>query len=790
MRAVLISSPLIFLVLLELVLRLTGVGYPTRFLLGRSAPPGRTLVQNNQFGWRFFGAQMARVPAPISLAQPKPPRTIRLVVFGESAAFGDPQPRYGLPRMLEALLELRYPEAKFEVVNAAMTGINSHVVVRIARDCMATDADVWVVYMGNNEVVGPFGAGTVFGSQVPPLALIRAGLALKATRIGQELDALREKLQKPAPEKSEWGGMTMFVNNRVAADDPRMEAVYRNFQQNLADIIHAGHASGAGVVVSTVAVNLKDCAPFASLHRTSLSGTELKQWETLFQMGAEAQKVGNWAEAEKQFKAAARLDDSIADLHFRLGQSELALGRPTEAGHEFALARDLDALRFRCDSRLNNLIRQAGTNDAEPSIFLADVEHAAAASPNGLPGAELFYEHVHLTFEGNYVVARTIAQQVAKALKSKLPDASRPWPEPGDCARRLAWTRRAEQLAVSEIQGRLTDPPFTLQSNHGGQEQRLAELARGLPAVDAPNTLREAQQSCEQALESWPSDALLYHQLAELKQAEGDHAGAANAAKRSLDLLPTDKECWLLLGLALAKQQKFEASAAAFQHVFELDPEDVWGRQNLAICWQKLGRRDEAIGEFKRALAIKPRFGLAWLGLGQVYEEQGHKTDAEDCYRLALVNRIHRSDELTTLARFCLTRGWFDAAATNYSDAIALSPSDFQLRLEMGQVLSTLGRHVEAAQRFAEAIQLAPDQGQIHYLRGFELGRLGKPAEAEQEFRAAAELMPGVLEARLNLGIALYQQQKREEALATFEEVLRRSPTNAVAQKYIRALSQ
>jgi len=278
--------------------------------------------------------------------------------------------------------------------------------------------------------------------------------------------------------------------------------------------------------------------------------------------------------------------------------------------------------------------------------------------------------------------------------------------------------------------------------------------------------------------------------LAELKQAGGDHAGAASAARQSLELLPTNKECWLLLGLALAKEQKYEEAAAAFGRVFELDPEDVWGRQNLAICWQKLGRRDEAIREFKQALEIKPRFGLAWLGLGQVYEEQGRKTDAEECYRLALLNRIHRADELATLARFCQSRGWFDAAVTNYIDAISLNPSDFRLRLEMGQALSALGRHGQAAQAFGEATRLAPDQGQIHYLRGFELGRLGKPADAEQEFRAAAQLMPEVIEARLNLGIALYQQQKREEALATFEEVLQRSPTNALAQKYVRALSQ
>jgi len=789
MRVALALAPLVLLVLLELGLRLAGAGYPTGFLLSWSQPSGRTFVQNDQFGWRFFGPQMSRVPAPISLVRPKPPGTIRIIVFGESAAFGDPEPRYGLPRMLEALLELRHPGVEFEVVNAAMTGINSHVIRQIARDCAAAEGDVWVIYMGNNEVVGPYGAGTVFGPQVPPLPLIRASAALKSTRLGQELDALRARLQKAPPGKDEWGGMTMFVNFQVGANDARMEAVYRNFQKNLSDIIRTGQGCGAGIVLSTVAVNLRDCAPFASLHRSSLSAAELRQWEGLFEAGIEAQKAGNWTDAKTQFEGAARIDESFADLRFRLGQTEVALGQTAEAAHEFAGARDLDALRFRCDSRLNDLIRRAAANQGSTEIALADVENAAAAaSPNHLPGAELFYEHVHLTFEGNYVAGRTIAEQVEKLLGAKLPAANRAWPERAECSRRLAWNRRAQQLALSEMEGRLTDPPFTLQSNHATQVRHLAEMARGRAPLDSAPSLQEAQAACESALGTWTNDALIYHQLGELKQAQGDHAGAAAAAERSLALLPSNKECWLLLGLARAKQQKFEAAGAAFRRVFELDPEDVWGRQNLAICWQKLGRRQEAIREFKRALATKPRFGLAWLGLGQVYEEEGRKPEAENCYHLALVNRIHRADELTTLARFCQSRGWLEAAVTNYADAISLDPFDARLRLETGQVLSALGRHAEAAQRLAEALQLAPDQGQTHFLRGFELGRLGKPAEAEQEFRAAAQLLPDLLEARLNLGVALYQQQKREEALETFEAVLQRSPTNAVAQKYVQTL--
>jgi tetratricopeptide (TPR) repeat protein len=786
-----IAAPITVLVLLELLLRVTGFGYPTSFFLKRAEHGGETLVQNNKFGWRFFGRRMARLPHPLSLGVPKSTGTIRIVVLGESAAFGDPQPAFGLPRMLEATLELRHPGAKFEIVNAAMTGINSHTIVPIARACARADADVWVVYMGNNEVVGPFGAGTVFGAQVPPLPIIRANLALKTMRVGQALDALRESLQKAPPEKSEWGGMMMFMDQKVAATDPRMTRVYGNFEKNLSDVIQAGRDAGAAVIVSTIAVNLRDCAPFASLHRKDLGTEQLSQWENLFKRGAEAQGLGRWREASTALEAAARIDDTYAELRYRLGECELALGESEKARMQFIAARDLDALRFRCDSRLNESIRRQVEHGEIPGVLFADGEKALEqASPNGLPGTEIFYEHVHLTFEGNYRLARVLAEQVEKCLSHQLRGSTRPWPEINDCARRLAWAGRSQQLAISEILGRLDDPPFTFQIEHEAQKERLANVARKLPAVDSQQSLRQAQDACETVVASWPGDALVWQQVAEIKQALADYAAAAAAAKRSLDLLPSSSPCWLVLGLALAHEQKFEDAAGAFRRVFELDPDDVWGRQNLAICWQKLGRRDDAIREFKQALAIKPRFLLAWLGLGRIYEEMGRKDEAQKCFEKALANPIHRADEMTTLARFCQSRGWYEAAATNYASAITLSPADARLHVEAGQVLAALGRHADAAQRYAEAIRLSPDQGQTHFLRGAELGKLGRPVEAEVEFREAARLLPDVLEAQLNVAIALYQQQKLESALAEFQTVLQRSPSNALALRYAQAIRE
>ncbi len=779
----LVGVPLLFLGLLDLGLWLGGYGYPTAFLLKSTNHGEKTFVQNDQFGWRFFGPRAARQPFASSIPREKPPDTVRIFVFGGSAAYGDPQPRFGLPRMLEAMLELRHPDKKFEVVNAAMTAINSHVVLPLSRDCEEAHADVWVIYLGNNEVVGPFGAGTVFGSQTLPLPLIRAGLALKATKVGQLFDSLQRSVEKTSAESSEWEGMSAFVKYKIAASNPRLSAVYYNFGQNLEDIIAAGRDSGAKIVLSTVGVNLKDCAPFASLHRPGLSESQINDWQRLFDAGVKAQESGDLQQAATDYDQAEQIDGSFAELRFRRGQCVLALKDVETAQKEFVAARDLDALRFRCDSRFNDIIRQQAAGD----VTLADGERAVAeASSDGIPGDDLFYEHVHLTFQGNYVLARAIAEKVESALK--LP-ASAAWPDVAGCAQRLGYTSRDTQLALSIMFGRIGDVPFTFQANHDEEMRRLTDEAGKLPPADSTASLRGAQSAAGAALARWPDDAELWEQLGEIKAREGDYVGGIGAVQHSLDLVPSrGPECWLLYGTLLAQEQKYEDAIAAFKRVNEFYSRADWAGFNLALCLEKLGRRDEAVVEFKRVLALKPDYGKGWLALGQLYEEMGRTNDAQQCYSTALTNRFNTAEDLTALARFCASRRWFGLAVTNFAAAIKLSPSDPGLRMEDGEALAAFGRHDEAARQYLAAVQLAPDQSQPHTQLGFELGRLGQPAQAEQQFRQALRLDPNLIDAREALGVALYEQGKLDDALKQFEDVLQRNPKDATALHYVQLL--
>jgi tetratricopeptide (TPR) repeat protein len=775
----LIGVPLLLLGVLEVGLRLVGFGYPTSFLLKSSNRGEQTFVQNNQFGWRFFGPRASRLPYPVSIAREKPPGTVRIFVFGESAAFGDPQPRFGLPRMLQAMLELRHPGKKFEVVNASMTAINSHVILPLARDCADADADVWVIYMGNNEVVGPFGAGTVFGNQTLPLPLIRAGLALKATKTGQLFDTLRGAVEDASADSSEWEGLRAFVEYKLPASDPRLRSVYHNFEENLNDIIAAGRKSGARIVLSTVAVNLRDCAPFASLHRDGLSESRISDWQRLFDAGVKSQSDGDFQQAATFYDQAKQIDESFAELRFRRGECALALNDAGTAWEELAAARDLDALRFRCDSQLNEIIRRQGAGE----IILADAERAlAAASPDGISGPEFFYEHVHLTFEGNHVLTRDIAEKVESALRLT---GNAPWPDIAACAQRLGHTRRDTQLALSDILGRLADVPYTFQAGHDEQMRRLGEASGRLPPADSAEALGEARAAIETALARWPDDAALWEQLGEIRQAQGDVSGALAAVQRSLDKVPSSAACWLLRGILLGQEEKYRDAAAVFEHVLALDPQAVWAAHNLALCLERLGRRDEAIVEFKHAVALKPEYGTAWLALGQLYEQMGRTNDAQQCYNTALNNRVNQADDLIGLARFCFSRRWFEPAATNYAAAIELRPMDPVLRLEAGRAFSSLGQHDDAVRQYLKAIEMAPDQVQPHMQLGVELGRHGKPAIAEKEFREVLRIDPEMIEARVNLGIALYQQEKFDDALEQFMQVLQRNPNDPNALRYV-----
>src|ERR1035441_3751888 len=236
------------------------------------------------------------------------------------------------------------------------------------------------------------------------LEVIRSSIFFRDTRIGQ----LVTKLGTP---KKEWGGMEMFLDKQLPASSPLMKPTYSNFESNLRDTVTAARNSGATVLVSTVANNLKDCSPFASMHREGLSQADLATWSQLVQEGSDLESAKSYAEALQAYRSAATIDGQYAELEFRIARTLWKQGDYQGAKEHYLRARDLDTLRFRADSEINAINRAVAASGS--GVKLMDAEAILAQkSPNGIIGNELLYDHVHLTPRGNCVQTSAAAVQL------------------------------------------------------------------------------------------------------------------------------------------------------------------------------------------------------------------------------------------------------------------------------------------------------------------------------------------------------------------------------------------
>jgi len=501
-------APAVFLLVCEVGLRAARYGYDTRFF--EPARDGRYYVIQPAFGRRFFLHDRWPVATPQQFPIIKSHDTYRVFVLGGSAAEGFPAPSFSFSRMLERFLRYRYPSVRFEVVNTAMTAINSNVLLPIARECAGYQPDLFIIYAGNNEVVGPFGPATIFSGFCASLRTIRLSLWLRSTKVGQLIRSLF--VTENSKDRNDSGRIAMadFANERLSPVDPAMEGVYAHFRQNLRDIVGSSRSCGAKVILCTVATNVRQCAPFASMHSAGLSERELRQWERIYEDGVALESAGKYAEAIRKYRQAASIDDQWADLHYRLGRCLLALEKFDDAREEFILARDLDALQFRADSRINAIIREVAAG--ADGVRLVDAERAFAESkltPHHLPGTELFYEHVHMNFEGNYLLAKTIFREVEQALPEWILQRRGGGLAPSidQMADELALTGLDRWWIAFKIsQQMIAGAPFTNQLDHAERMAAAAKKEHSLQHYTYPESIDRALERCLEELERHPDD--------------------------------------------------------------------------------------------------------------------------------------------------------------------------------------------------------------------------------------------------------------------------------------------
>ncbi len=696
--------PLALLGVLEISLRLGGYGYDPHFFKRLKIGGEDCYVQNNDFSLSFFPPETSRYPLPIRMPVHKAPGTFRIFILGESAAMGDPEPPYGAYRYLEMMLREKYPGKKFELINVAFTAINSHVIVPIARECAQHEGDLWIVYMGNNEMVGPFGAATVFGRQSPPLPYVRLVTALQRTRTGQWFAALSRKLKGDEAKATAWEGMKMFLHSQIAPDSPLKENVYRSFQKNLDDIVRAGTSSGAKVLLNTVAVNLQDCPPFASLTNGNLSASDRAQFEKLYGEGCRLQNQGDYAGAAQQFEPAAKLYPQFSDLQFHLAECLLAQTNLLGAREHFQVACDTDALPFRADSRINAVIRNKKKIGGDNLIVFDAAAALAAGNAAKLCGQETFFEHVHFDFNGSYRLAHAWAEQI----EPLLPRNTNAWASQAVCEQRLGLSDWSRTAVLKNMLGRMDQPPLKDQTNNVRRIARLKERVKQLQPQMSKAAAVQAREDFLQAIARAPEDFMLRGNYALFLRTVGDELAAIAEWRRIRDLMPHDSISHFFLGRLLSRQGQLAEAEASLRTAVELKPSDTEGWFQLGSVLYAEKKFPEALASFNRALAQRPR-------------------DPETIYRQGKVlAKLNRHAE----------------AMDKYRAAIKLYPAHWEAHYELGGELSAADQVDAASEEFGVAARLNPGNARAHFSFAVLLAKQDRLDEAQREFEATLRLEP------------------------------------------------
>lgn len=723
-------APLLFLGGAEWALRLAGYGHPTSFFVPAEINGRPVWTDNPFFGYRFFAPRLARTPPGAVIAREKAPGTIRVFVLGESAAMGDPLAEFGPARQLASLLEARYPGKRFEVVNAAMTAINSHVIAEIAREAARLRPDAFVLYIGNNEIVGPYGPGTVFGPFSGSGRVTRARVWATRLRGSQLLRSARGPWAEAEGGTGAWEGLEMFAKRRVPADDPQLASVRGQFRANIEKILEISRAAGAEAILCTVAVNLRDCPPLAG------------------------------ADARGLYARARELD---------------AAGNLAEANAAYERARDRDELRVRADGALNGILREIGSA-GRPGVRFVDAERRFREFGGGrVPGDNYFLDHVHFNFAGTYALAADLAAAVAEIPALRAEPAAREWPALDECRDRLLYTVWSELDLTDLSLQRIRRPPFKDQPGQPARVRALIrhreELLDSMQAVD----LDEVRPRFLEAMRAHPDDwhypagwsAILYNADRNLYAEAERHLRAALAlaphlyeqraalamvlgfmgrAREGIEaILGGDRDGGLFpaqylaqTGRLLAENGKPGEAVEFLREAARRDPEYVRAEQDLATCFVRLGRLPEAEAALRAVLKKRPGHAEAAEDLASLLAAGDRWNEAEALFRQVRARHPDRPETRMKYALGLLHRGEAGPALRELEDLRKEAPDFAPGRYNLGLVYAQRQQWADAAREFETTVELQPDAADAQA----QLARVRRMQEADFARRAGPEPKP------------------------------------------------
>lgn len=174
----------------------------------------------------------------------------------------------------------------------------------------------------------------------------------------------------------------------------------------------------------------------------------------------------------------------------------------------------------------------------------------------------------------------------------------------------------------------------------------------------------------------------------------------------------------------------------------------------LGVSLSLLGQAERALGEFRRALELNPRYLEALIHQGLVLNELGRTDEADASFRRAVESvappstglPAHVAARLANLhaetAEAYAEGGAPDRAITEYERALELGPTFHDLRYRMARLMLETGRTLEAREALEKVLEERPNFVDAQAALGLALYLAGDAIAARDIWKACLQRRP------------------------------------------------
>jgi tetratricopeptide (TPR) repeat protein len=267
--------------------------------------------------------------------------------------------------------------------------------------------------------------------------------------------------------------------------------------------------------------------------------------------------------------------------------------------------------------------------------------------------------------------------------------------------------------------------------------------------------------------------------LGRLKEMEAHFKTSAQAPSNAAEIDPEAKARLAALGYV----GSFVATVGDDESRARLaDPKDKVHLFNKISAARDLGRDEsdlpKAMAMIEEVVKEDPKVIDAWFTLGNMSARRGRHEDAIGYFKRALALKADDEEAVINMAHAYRKLGRDDDALVGYRRFLELDPKSAQVRYEIAQILLDRSQNAEAAAELRQALEIEPKMAAAKNALAVVALNEGKLDAAEAEIRAALEMKPDVRLAHFNLAVLAEKRGDASRAEAEYQKELELHPNN------------